>query len=398
MADRKSKLKRKLNGRYVAWRLSYALVSTAPFLRNRLNFFGRALPATEIENAQIIPKNTVYKQPFSAQHQSFIQEKCADDKGRFLSEPQPDYYSGDVVVSVRYALLSQATFYAHAGSVADKERGSIVSEAPGRPNWNHDKIRLTTQKITSNEALAIPVRRYTNYSHFLFDYTLPVLAFLQENQEISRGAVFYLVESQPNFVNAVIEKMAEHFGLGVKLIPRNAQLQAEHMLQFEVEAPCSTWTCGTPAMAQLLRKILLGEATPPDRKPWRKVYLHRDGAKWRNLDNADEVRQLMKSAGFEVFTPLQDNFLEQVRLMSETRLLVSAHGAALTNLLFMPEGGHVIEFFPEDFAISCYLAAARFMGHDHSPVIGINTGGRQNYAVPADELKVLVGSLTERSG
>ncbi|MCI5048279.1 MAG: glycosyltransferase family 61 protein [Aquisalinus sp.] len=396
MADRKSKLQRKLNGRYVAWQLSYALVSAAPFLRNSLNFFGRALPASQIESAQIITSDVVHKQPFSDQHQSFIKESCGDDKERFLTEPQPDYYSGDVTVSVRYALLSQATFYAHAGSVADKARGVIVSEAPGRPNWNHDKIRITTQKIISDEALAIPVRRYTNYSHFLFDHVLPVLTFLQENTEISRDAAFYLVEGQPDFVNIVIEKMAEHFGLKIQIIPRNAQLQAERMLQFEVEAPCSTWTCGTPAVAQLLRNILLDEALPPDRKPWRKVYLHRDGAKWRNLDNADEVRQLMQSAGFEVFTPQQDNFLEQVRLISETRLLASAHGAALTNLLFMPEGGRVIEFFPEDFAISCYLAAARFMGHDHSSVIGINTGGRQNYAVPADRLKAEFASLAEQ--
>ncbi|WP_306252075.1 DUF563 domain-containing protein [Parvularcula sp. IMCC14364] len=390
MADRKSRLKRKLNGRYIAWQASYALVNTLPFLRAPLNFFGRAVSAATLPEAEIIQTSTRHSTPFTDAQQAFIRDACGDDKGRYLSAPPPDYWAGDVTVSVRYALLQEATFYAHAGSIADKSRGVIVSDTPERPNWNHDKIRFRTQKTRAQAALSIPVRRYTNYSHFLFDYALPVIRFLQENPERRQGAAFYLVEGQPAFVHILITKVASHFGMSVHEIPRNAQLTAPLMLQYEVEAPCSTWTCATPELAATVRQILLGSGPVENNAPWRKVYLHRDGAKWRNLDNATEIRHFMQAQGFEVFTPQQDNFLDQVQLMSETSVLVSAHGAALTNLLFMPVGGHVIEFFPEDFAISCYLSAARFAGHAHASVCGINTGGRQNYAIAEPALQSVI--------
>ena len=46
--------------------------------------------------------------------------------------------------------------------------------------------------------------------------------------------------------------------------------------------------------------------------------------------------------GFETVYTEELSFAEQVRLFSETRCLVSIHGAGLTNLMFMPPGGHML--------------------------------------------------------
>ena len=35
-------------------------------------------------------------------------------------------------------------------------------------------------------------------------------------------------------------------------------------------------------------------------------------------------------------------FLHQIEIMKETKCLISIHGAGLTNMLFMPEGGSCV--------------------------------------------------------
>lgn len=40
----------------------------------------------------------------------------------------------------------------------------------------------------------------------------------------------------------------------------------------------------------------------------------------------------------------EHSYREQVQLMSETRALAGMQGAGFANMLFMPTGGHVLEF------------------------------------------------------
>jgi len=77
----------------------------------------------------------------------------------------------------------------------------------------------------------------------------------------------------------------------------------------------------------------------------QKVYITRRGAMRRKIVNEDKVIDLLKSRNFRIVATEEMSFLEQVRLMSSTVLLVSIHGAGLSNMNFMREGGVVIEFY-----------------------------------------------------
>lgn len=53
------------------------------------------------------------------------------------------------------------------------------------------------------------------------------------------------------------------------------------------------------------------------------------------------------------------SFKEQVALFSETSILLSNHGAGLTNMLFMPAGSNVIELRKKnDDHNNCYFSLA----------------------------------------
>ncbi|KAK9166237.1 hypothetical protein Scep_001428 [Stephania cephalantha] len=80
--------------------------------------------------------------------------------------------------------------------------------------------------------------------------------------------------------------------------------------------------------------------------------LMRNGA--RSFSNGTAVagvfqRECLKVAGcrFRVAHSNNLSFCEQVRLMSETDILISPHGAQLTNMFFMDKNSSVMEFFPK---------------------------------------------------
>lgn len=76
-----------------------------------------------------------------------------------------------------------------------------------------------------------------------------------------------------------------------------------------------------------------------------KIYISRKNASRRKIVNESEVIILLSSVGFKVVEMEDLNFKEQVSLMNTTKILISIHGAGLSNMNFLPEGGTVVEFF-----------------------------------------------------
>jgi len=60
---------------------------------------------------------------------------------------------------------------------------------------------------------------------------------------------------------------------------------------------------------------------------------------------------------------------EQVKTVSNARVLVGIHGAGLTNLVFMPQGGQVLELTNGEWWYSCYRRMASARHHDYHLLI-----------------------------
>ena len=74
-----------------------------------------------------------------------------------------------------------------------------------------------------------------------------------------------------------------------------------------------------------------------------KIYVSRKNAGKRRIVNEDEVMNILCNYDFQIIHAEEIPLGQQVQLFSETRYLISNHGAGLTNMLFMPEGGSVLE-------------------------------------------------------
>lgn len=88
----------------------------------------------------------------------------------------------------------------------------------------------------------------------------------------------------------------------------------------------------------------------PGADPDQLTFVSRRMARQRKLENEEELIERLQSAlpeakvrgvALENYSPL-----EQVKIMSKTRLLVGLHGAGLTHSVFLPQSAGLFELFP----------------------------------------------------
>jgi len=76
---------------------------------------------------------------------------------------------------------------------------------------------------------------------------------------------------------------------------------------------------------------------------FQKIYISRAKATRRNITNEDELIALLISRGFRVLYTEQLSIQEQISIFCNCKVLISLHGAGLTNMAFMPQNSTVIE-------------------------------------------------------
>lgn len=108
----------------------------------------------------------------------------------------------------------------------------------------------------------------------------------------------------------------------------------------------------------------------------RKIYVSRGDAKMRRVINEDNLASMLTKKGFEIVRPGELSFANQVNLFKETSVVVGAHGAGLTNAVFMPIGSQVIELVPDSFdaGLTSYAALSEERKFRHSIVLCPSTG------------------------
>lgn len=100
--------------------------------------------------------------------------------------------------------------------------------------------------------------------------------------------------------------------------------------------------------------------------PTKKIYASRKFATKRKAHNETEVELLMVKKGYEIVYMERLSLREQIRLMSETKILVSLHGAALANMLFMQAEQTVVELRNMgDSKTQCYYNLAATLGQKY---------------------------------
>ncbi|WP_299697870.1 glycosyltransferase family 61 protein [Hydrocarboniphaga sp.] len=99
--------------------------------------------------------------------------------------------------------------------------------------------------------------------------------------------------------------------------------------------------------AQFLKDLLPDLGTPDSVGNSGLLYISRNDSGMRRILNEEELLPGLRKLGFNIVMPAKLPLSAQISLFRSARIIVSAHGAGLTNLLFSEPGTRLVEIFPE---------------------------------------------------
>lgn len=100
---------------------------------------------------------------------------------------------------------------------------------------------------------------------------------------------------------------------------------------------------------------------------FKRVYISRKFSK-RPLPNEVQIEELFRHYGFEILYFENYDFLCQFTLMQNTEILAGAHGAGLTNMLWLKPQSNIIEVIPPEFFNPCYRDLAKNLSLEYKYV------------------------------
>ena len=176
---------------------------------------------------------------------------------------------------------------------------------------------------------------YSNgYYHWLTE-TLPAYCYYNDN---IRSDCRFLIAGDTQLTDLQIETL-EHAGIkNIEIIPHRS------FKKFQNLTLLSHRTYGSFSKKEIenLRKKYTSKSHISN----EFVYVSRADAATRKIANEECLITELKKLNFSNVTLSDMKFKDQKELFQRTKILVSIHGAGLSNILMMPPGSTVIEIFP----------------------------------------------------
>jgi capsular polysaccharide biosynthesis protein len=100
----------------------------------------------------------------------------------------------------------------------------------------------------------------------------------------------------------------------------------------------------------------------------QRIHVSRAGARFRHLAHEEAIAPILGRHGFRLLRFEDHAFAEQVCLAAGAGVLAGPHGAGLANMLFMPQGSHVLELRQLSGSPNCFYTLAAVLGHAYHVV------------------------------
>ena len=226
-----------------------------------------------------------------------------------------------------------------------------------------------------------------NYYHLVVDYLLPSLLYIVNNQKLFNHVTFVTqrkfplitvmcdVLSQLNITSSILHISPFDKVTGGTLLLRGS-IADDHQIQYVF-----------PKELRALRTLL----RVPNRSSTR-IYISRKNAKRRTIINESELFKILPKYNIEVVTLDFADAQAQIDTFKNAKLIISTHGASLTNLIWA-EKVHVIEIFPIDLTPKHYLNFSAQLGHDYTPFFASQSDQSENFKIDVEIFDQFLGQI-----
>ena len=189
-----------------------------------------------------------------------------------------------------------------------------------------------------------------NYFHWMFDI-LPRLIILEKFYNLNDINFFYCPQIKPWQLSTL-----SIFNIGAdKLINSNLH---RHIQADKVLAVSHPWYSKGLILneAKNLPRWIINEINLKFEKFGKKfkcndkIFIDRRESKYNHCQiiNDEEIKTYLRKKGFTVYRVGELNFFEQIYLFQNAKIVIGAHGAAFTNLIFCKENTKVLDIIPQN--------------------------------------------------
>lgn len=210
-----------------------------------------------------------------------------------------------------------------------------------------------------DEALWITDYWSTGHFHWLTDVLTRLFAGRDRSTRLLLPGIYQSLD--------VVKSSLAAFGVkNVDFIERNEVVVCGSLLAPSHTAPSGHFN---EEAIRGVRNVLLsayGSTGKLNDRGEERLYITRAKAAKRRIANEAEILPVLNSFGFQTIYAEDLSFEQQVRTFSRARYLVSNHGAGLTNILFMRDGGRVLELRHQTDRINnCYFTLSSALDFDY---------------------------------
>lgn len=294
----------------------------------------------------------------------------------YVGKPHPNLSEGQPARSFGVWLAELSEAEVHGPSVAVTTRGRAML-ADVSIEWNkipedHGIMRrffLPEAETLEGTSLLLASTGGGTYHHWMMD-VLTRFPFLEQSGREPRTIDHFLV----NGVDLPFQKEAL-VQLGIPLnkcvvLAKRRRIRCARLLVPSLAFPTSRPSreaCG------FLGKLFPKQVSERARG---RLLVGRAGGVSRQVQRWEEIRNKLLPLGFVEFDPGQASLAEQASVFRGAGIVVGAHGAALTNLVFCQPGTRVLEMFGADYVNPCYRNLCAAAGLEHHAVVDVVGAGQ----------------------
>ena len=230
-------------------------------------------------------------------------------------------------------------------------------------NWAFRRLLLPKPQPVPGRALVLASTGGNTYFHWITD-VLPRLGLARRGGHDPASFDWVLVNG---LTHPFQEETLEHIR-----ISKNRCLSFNKTeLAYEIEEALLPSLPGGPGVVppetvDFLRNTFSTEKNSRS----RKIFIGRSGAKHRVLIHEKEIWAQLQKRGYESVDCGKMSVQEQANIFGSAEVVVGAHGAALTNLVFCRPRTPVVELFSPAYVNPCYRDLCVAAGLRHAAVIG----------------------------
>ena len=249
-----------------------------------------------------------------------------------------------------------------SGAVLSPDGTSLARDVSvdfGKPfseHWLLNYAKIVPPTLIKGTTAVVATALGTGYAHWLLE-ELPRLLVLRGFSGDS-----LIVHAGTPFAEAALKRLA----MPVTIIqPR----RLSHFACEELVVPSLIGEPGYPTgrVVNLLEEFTM-DLPGAEAVVGERIYLSREKARRRQVTNEAELWPWLQSRGFVKVSSEDLTWSEQIAVFRHAKVIVSAHGAALANLVFCASGTKVVELFNRRYVNGYYWRLSSIKGLDYQPI------------------------------